>query len=729
MQKGDLVNVVEGEGVGLDDNFKLNFKAEANAVMNYNEETGVTTYWSSKMRSSQDNCIRLDRLENHTAYKLSYYYKTGSSANVNTTITFATCSEGNTWEGSSFKSYSVLKNNISVDQKDWVKAEVEFCTDFASNNGSMLFIMFSAADNADGCIAEIDIDNITIDPIDKPYIYYEPKNGTTGEIIKGKVGDKIGSPLENPTKFGYIFSGWYLDKECSIPFTKTHFSKNDNLFVYAKYVKATYVVYDLECFNFAKENEYWFLWDTGNSWGDYGIAYSGTHAFRFDRNPDTSATKDEAICVGYDKEVYKLERDRKYAITFKYYIKKSGSANALVSFKSGAQHNHYEMGVTITSKFTINTTEKEGVWHTGALIADASKCGKGREYLFLQVESGLDFEIYFDDIEITTLPEGHTGYVIDNGGCADVPMYITGKMGSSFVNQLPSNPKYDNHKFQGYKYFDSNNNSDMLTPDKMVFTEEKLRIKANFVRLKTVMDFEDGYKSLLESHGDYSAADYDYELYDATKEGNSKDNVTSGKYALHRKGTSMYFENAQLVTQDKMLSNTERYTITMKVKLGKHFQTDGAIKIASARSPYYAWTTTGDYHAIVAIKDLLDGEWHEVSYTFNSVEAFLAIQTPGYCELFIDDVVINWVEKDTPLSSSVSYTEYVPAKRDANGNLVDVPAATFDVESIVNEILLDINAKNSVKLNPIYILIGSVILVLLAVSTIIIIKKRKIKKA
>lgn len=728
LEQGKLVNVVKGEGVGYDDNAKLSFYGNGGAVKEEKPD-GTVEYWGGKITSYRDNCVRInDKLKNHTAYRIGYYYKSAPDANVDTLIQFALSRSGSIWEPSSYVNLFHTKNVAAAKETQWQYAETVIYTDFLDvKEGNTLYMQFGALKGGKEYIAGVDIDNVLIIELEAPYIHYDGLNSAYSQVIQGTVGGEIKGPASVPVRVGYNFTGWFADKECTIPFTKKIFEEGDRLAAFAGYEKSNKVLYTLENFQFSNPQG-WFLWDIANGWGEFDFAYSGTHAFFFDRDPDKCGNKWEGICVGDGNEIFKLDATRQYVVTFKYYVEKQGSGDAKVSFWAGHSHNRYHKNAKLTDDYIVNIMEDVGVWKTGALVINPKNIVEESEYLFLIVDGGQDFMLYFDDIEITTLPEGHTGYVIDNGGCDAVPMYVTGKIGSSFANQLPSNPKYDNHKFQGYKYFDANNNSDMLTPDKMVFSEEKLRIVANFVRLKTVMDFEKGYKELLESHGDYSAADYDYELYDANKEGNSKDNVTSGRYALHRKGTSMYFENAQLVTQDKMLSNTERYTLTMKVKLGKYFQTDGAVKIASCKNPYYAWTTTGDYHAIVAIKDLLDGEWHEITYTFNSVEAFLAIQTPGYCELFIDDVVITWVEKDTPLSSSVDYTEYVPAKRDANGNLVDLPAVVIDVDSIIDESLLN---KTNGAFNMLYVIIGGAALVVIAAAVILVIvlKKRKAKKA
>ena len=127
-----------------------------------------------------------------------------------------------------------------------------------------------------------------------------------------------------------------------------------------------------------------------------------------------------------------------------------------------------------------------------------------------------------------------------------------------------------------------------------------------------------------------------------------------------------------------------------------------------------------------AIADLKEGEWTEVSYTFNSVEALLCVQTPGYCEIFIDDIVIKRVDESTPLSTPVSFTEYVPAERDEFGNLVEPNLSDIDISTII-----DSSLKKIVDVNyTLYIIIGAgaIVVIAAAVVLVIILKKRKAKK-
>lgn len=711
-------------------------KKDGNSVLNFTivgdeqrgtDKKGNPTYFRERITLYRDHIAKIEQLHNNTAYKLTYYYRSVGNTNTDAVITFATANHSNIWENTAYKEYPSATLKVSADNKEWTKAETIIFTDFANEAGSWLYVMFAGdcKTTDTGRIVSVDIDNVTIEKIDKPYIVYDGQNGSYSEFIKGSLGGEIEKPTVNPVKFGFNFIGWFADKECTVPFTKTIFDKAENLTAYAGYEKSSEVDISFENYNIFN-NSGWYQFGRGVEVVTDGPAASGKGAVKSDRAMAlTNNYNSGYIVLGEDSTRCVLDTSIMYIVTFKYYVEKSGIRDCKISFIGAHQYNYFHNGTALTDNFTIGIMEKTGVWKTGALIIDATKCKEEANILYLQISSGNDGIYYFDDIHISALPEGHVGYTVDNGGCSNVPMYVTGPMGSSFAGQLPKAPVMDNYYFKGYTYFDANSNEAELSAEKMVFGEEKMRIKATFVRLKTVQNFDSGYEALMKTYGDYSNLDFDYEHYDSQKEGNSKDNVTSGRYSLHRKGTTMHFENAQVLTQDLQLTVGERYTVTMKVKLGKHLQTDGAVKIVSCKSPYYPWAASGDYYPVVAIADLVDGEWHEVSYTFNAVELNLSVQTPGYCELFIDDMTFVRVDENTPLSSPVKFTEYVPALRDAEGNLVNQPAVVIDVDSILDDSLY----VKTVDILPYLIVGGTVVLVAVAgLIVLIIIKKRKAKK-
>lgn len=233
-----------------------------------------------------------------------------------------------------------------------------------------------------------------------------------------------------------------------------------------------------------------------------------------------------------------------------------------------------------------------------------------------------------------------------------------------------------------------------------------------------IQDFEVEYVFMAQNYKGYSIYDFDYELYDSEKDGNSADNVTGGRYSLHREGNSKYFENAIIVNNNIGLEPLNKYTVTMNIKLGKHFHSDGAVKIYSNDSATYPWAVAGDYIAVIPINDLKENEWTKVSFTFAPTKAFVGIQTPGYVELFIDDVEFKVEEKEEiPLSVSPEFKEYKVLNRDENGNITELEGLYVDALEITDPSL----RKNSDLLK---ITIVAVISILTLVLALFLIRKK-----
>ena len=723
---GSRMNIINETGIGVDgDDYLLDFKLVGDDVKEVDAK-GKTVYWRERATSARDHIAQLGKVENNKLYKVTYYYRTMGDNNVELQVNFSNGNGSNIW-GGAYTGYDTSKQLVAKNNTEWTKAETYIATSFTSQYSNVLFLQVctTAPTSTEGMVLHAQFDNVTVEKIDAPYIYFDGLNKKPANVVRGTAGGKIEFP-EDPALLGNNFVGWYIDKELTVPFTATHFEGDEELVVYAKYELADYVLYDFEDYNLAN-NPGWFVYGNGGGVKHDIKGYSGKSAVVLDRdtsNPKYFYASYAAVGYGNGRDIFAIEPDRVYVLTYKYYIAKAATKAAKLSFTAAHSTSFHHNATTLGHPLNIPISEEVGVWHEGTVIVDGTKLKDPTcNYLFVGMTGGNDGLYYVDDVALTRLPKGHTAYIVDNGGCKNVPSFVSGPIGSSFANKLPKEPKYDNHHFGGYVYYDADNNSNELLREKMVFTEDTLRIVANFVRINTVQDFETGFDSLLNTYGDYTTIDFDYEHYNAEKEGNSKENVVSGKYSLHRKGNTMYFENAQVLTQDKSLNSGERYNVTMKVKLIKSFHKDGAIKIASNNNVFYPWATTGDYLAVAAIKDLKEGEWQEINFTYVASEPYLTIQTPGYVELFIDDIVITRVDASTSVSKAVDYTEYVPAKRDANGNLLEASVWEAEVFSVVS-------GETNNNALPIGLIIGggALVLVIAALAVVlIIVKKRKTK--
>ena len=189
-----------------------------------------------------------------------------------------------------------------------------------------LFIQAAATATkpTDGMVLHLQLDNVLVEKIEDPYIYFDGLNSKKADIVIGSAGEEISYP-ENPVKLGYNFVGWYLDKELTIPFTATHFNGDEELSVYAKYELSDNVLYDFEDYDL-NNPEGWYIYGNGG-WVSHDLteAYSGNSAVVLDRdasNPKIFYATYAAVGYGKDNDIFRIETDRVYILTYKYYIAK-----------------------------------------------------------------------------------------------------------------------------------------------------------------------------------------------------------------------------------------------------------------------------------------------------------------------------------------------------------------------------------------------------------------------
>lgn len=716
LQFGKLVDIVNAPGIGNGDNYALSFTYDADKYYGTSSD-GTIRYQKDRYNDPDHTAILTTGLKPNTVYLVSYDVK-ATKATLDYSVSFATAYNGNIWASTNmYRNGNDFANRITFSKTTaggrWVRKTVAIETSATINSANALYIYFTVAHGLDDGAATVYVDNISIEEATAPMVVFQPLNGKDNIILTGNVGDAIAFP-KNPTRFANVFDAWYTDVFATNKFEATEFSRNEVLVACAGYKAATTNVYDYEDYNVPYS-------DASNCTHlrhdceviTSKIAYSGTHVMKADRsfirNPKLNRGGAGHLIQSGDIS-QRMIKGTNYIITFKYYIETAGQAPLGVRAYVGSASSFWGSSF-VSNDYSITIDEEVGKWHTGTLVCNGDLIAQGwQDRLYLSWHGGDEGMYYFDDITVAQLDEGQMAYFIDNGGCKNIPEYVVGRPGQSFASQLPKNPKYENHEFLGYYVLGTDGKFQSFTD--MVFRKDKTpSVVARFIRKKTVQDFETFYAPAIAAMPGYSIIDFDYELYDATAEGNSKDNVTSGNRCLHRLGNSAFFENALLLTQAQQLIADEKYTVTMKIKMGKHSHTNGAVKIVSNNSGVFAWTPYGDYYPVVSISDLADGQWHEVSYTFTAIEPYVSIQTPGYCEIFVDDVVFDHQPQNTAISKPIQFTEYVIGEQEE----------AIDVTQII-----DLNLGSNTDFT-VYIIIGAaaVLIIAAAVILLIVFKRKK----
>ncbi|MEE0840517.1 MAG: InlB B-repeat-containing protein, partial [Acutalibacteraceae bacterium] len=722
---GEFFSVLKGENVGYDDNAALRWVLDGPKTY-----YGGTTLATHASRGDQyDHVTPIQNpIKDGVVYRVSYYYMATKDTNVDVTIT-PIVGGSNIWWSTVRKKYDELSTTITKGGCQWTKAEFYISTNILKDGpliGDRLYLILNTANNNLTNYTDVRIDNVSVELVAAPYVMFNLENGKPNVFVNGKVGDSIVYP-ENPVSFGRAFKGWYTDKECTTPFTAKTFTEGMTAIVYAGYNLASQFTYDFEEYDFLPSPfTPGSVYMEDALWVSTKYAKSGSGAIEFDRTGSFNDGGTFATIANGNAQ-FKVDKNRQYILTFSYCVTKKSITTFIMNFVTARDANCWDSTATITPSIQFPVREQEvGVWRTKTVALDFSKIKY--DTVFFRLLGGQDGIFLLDDVMVTVVPEGYGAVAIDNGGCKDVPSVLTGKIGTSYADKLTKAPKFEGKYFLGYFEKDVNGIYNELKEDAMKFGETGKTVFARFIDYKVTQDFEGDFVDATKINTGLNIFDFDYELYDATKEGNSRDNVTSGKYSLHRKGDSRYFESSAVLTPGNNIAAGARYKVSFKVKMVKNLHTDGAIKVASSRNQNYSWDTTGDWYPVVAIKDLTDGQWHEVSYIFNSVESFFAIQTPGYVELFIDDVVFDLITDNTPVSTPVQFTEYVPVRRDEKGDIIEVSAGEIDVLSIVDTSLKLGNSGVSTTVIIISVAAG-VALVAAAVVLLIVFKKKKAKKA
>ena len=217
----------------------------------------------------------------------------------------------------------------------------------------------------------------------------------------------------------------------------------------------------------------------------------------------------------------------------------------------------------------------------------------------------------------------------------------------------------------------------------------------------------------------------DFEVYNSTVKGFNKANVHSGTTSIHRIGNSHQWQNIQ-VLESKL--GVTRYKVEFWVKMDSSLHTDGSIQISSAQSLNYPYDKNGEYFDVIAIKDLSDGEWHKVSYVFDSLSSYFNIRTPGYCSLYFDDFKFTYMGESVSISTPVTVeTQYEALKRNSDGTIADelvIKDTTLVSHKPDDSTSCKVNASNIGVLLAIILGSVGVVLVIAAVVVLIVLKRK-----
>ena len=428
------VFIKKENGVGIDDNYAANFVLDASKSYVYND----TSFTFFERIKAKDSALIIGKVNPNTTYKITYYRKSGATAKTATRIIPATGNGSNIW-GGQYKEYTAETVTVAVKDKDWIKEEIYISPTFTDPNSNTLFLMFYSEDTSENARTNVYVDNVRVETVEPPYVFFEYNNGEGYYLSRGEVGADIQFPA-NPSYFGYSFGGWYIDTECTEKFTQTTFTEDMAITVYAKWNQSSKVTYTFEKYDIAHRGDGPTNMRRDGHVISFNKALSGNKVLAFDRTKPLETLSSYAA-IAYEDKPFLVDAKKQYVVTINYYIKKAPATPYSFTLRTAQRTNFWGIPTTM-SKIEIDINLQENKWYSTTLLIDGTKMtSPDYNALYLNVNNGDEGILYIDNVTIAAVPAGHSLVVYESQNSKDVPSYLTGRPGPSFANKLPNSPK------------------------------------------------------------------------------------------------------------------------------------------------------------------------------------------------------------------------------------------------------------------------------------------------
>lgn len=668
--KADSLRLSEGMSIAED------FGYQSGGSLRYRYDGSADNYWAYAQLYNANDIVDLREdpliVEKGQSYKLSFqYYVAETDSRIS--ITPVTASRTNCW-AYKVENYPGYIIKPTAKGTGWQRAELVFTADSMDPQdgeyGDALYLKITAGGKA----ADIYVDDVELTSLgDEVYIAFEANNGSNQTFVTGKPGSAVGA-LPTPSRAGHTFAGWYTDEALSSPFTSTVFAAS-SITLYAKWQ-----VNDSVTFSF--EDEYYrnlqeMQHDCAEASDD--MATDGRYSMKVDKTVNRPNRTHASLILSLGEVPFRAEKGATYAVTFDYYVQSTNVDNLdkgeapSVGVLLGEENNLWANIHWPEGSYSFTLAEETGIWRTGAFMFTADYTQDSANVLYFRVSSSPRFCGYFDNVRLTkvTAADDTSAVLLDPAGASSLggaQLLHYGHEGDT-VN-LPTTLTRKGHVFTGW--YRDRNCTDAIQDNIYTFGQVNQTLYAGWANLGFVQGFETFPHY---SQQNYYYMDFDYEIC------NSADKAHSGSYSLHRIGKDHHNAAAQIISKElnARLSEGQIYKLTMYVRLEEGKHSDGAVAIACTDIMKYAWAVAGEWKNIIAVKDLQDHQWHKVEYTFLATGSYLSIRTPGYLDLYIDDISFELMENANPedCSKSVDCTEYIPKRLD-EGALNDITKKDID---------------------------------------------------
>ncbi len=687
---------------------------EGNDVLKYHYEPWMGTYTDEVLVNPTppdkrySNIFKVNdglsdvKLVDGAFYKLSYRYNyiEGSEFSI---VPHTGASDG-IWSGNNTilenASYRVTTDDLG---KGWKNVTLFFKADLADPtcNSFYIWLGLSRDETTTFYIDDVALEQLYTDGMGIFFNY--GVSGMFTEYASGNIGELITYP-EKPVIDNFEFTGWYLDEECTTPFSVTRYNMKGFYNLYAGWRPAKTTIFTFEG-NIS---------DKGINRSEYRRVNGNTVWYVDKFNPGANNERNFAgTMIMPSGRHYRLEKGGHYVVAVRYYTAELAEKGKMsFYFQTSLKDNVW--GESKRSCENLELPLEKGVWKTAYFHIENLSEVEGADYLGAFVTDGEGALVYFDDITVTRVDrdEALVFYYMNVDGHSLVPPYKIVKKGSNVA--LPNVTKKDfllKGFFKDEKYEEEFN-------EKVFRANDHMDIYGFMYQVRFFNGFEDNVDRYLPDQ--LINCDPDF----AVEQGGAR----TGKYAMHRKGDWFGYQGFMTLPgakgpDDNMPTLTDNvvYTISFWVRIEGGDHTKGAIRLAGTDATRFVWGTIGNVHNTVALADISDGEWHKITYTFTSATYRYALFVPGYINAWFDDIEIV-ATPGAETSKSVEVEEYVATLREDN-------KATVEQEEIVipAELFFKGGSVSGNFLLIVIVAVGALLVVGGSVATFLVVKSKKSK--
>ncbi len=412
-------------------------------------------------------------LKNGARYVVTYFYKmkffTGSDK-LYAKVDFYGNSASSPTQAIDYISHTVTKwqngEQFTISKEtDWIETSVVFTYNEVSGKENQKYLSIGVYDSS-GYGIDMTIDNMVITEITDSrnplFLNYNDEEKNI-DVVLGASGSKHDLP-KNPTRNGYVFAGWYSDKELKTAVTQGVFTEAKNN-VYAKWLKAsagsTANLTFEKGYSVPANNDELANLKIGST-----VAKSGSNSLFYTTDGYTTKnTGQHRLILDNNGNPYKLKDGASYIVTFWYKATEVDNKFSVIKFDFYRTYGNSLTNVAALTSYSADAAKntqtaisaKTDVWKQASVtftVNFASKAGlETAEYLQLGAYFGYPERsscgnVYIDDMTVVELPTLNRAITLVSNNANNEQKIVYGKTGEKM--NLPTFTALDGLQFAGW---------------------------------------------------------------------------------------------------------------------------------------------------------------------------------------------------------------------------------------------------------------------------------------